>query len=116
MASVESNAVYRSVGTILTNTNETVCYTCPAEFTATLTSIRVSDNGGASGAARVEWHDDSASADYCVIHNGAFSANTALEIELKPLVLNPGDEIRVTGASGYHVIVSGLEEPKRRGR
>lgn len=113
MASVEKGADYHSYGTILDSSSETTCYTCPSGNRADVTQIRVADNGGASGSARVEWYDASATASLCVVHNGAFSANTALDIELKPLRLQPGDEIRVTGASGYHVIVSVLESHRQ---
>lgn len=113
MATSEVILPYVSKGTALTNTNETTCYTCPARTWAQVTMIRIADDAGGAGAARVEWFDFSATASFALVHNGAFAVNTALLLTPDRLALDDGDEIRVTGASGYHVVISAIENARR---
>lgn len=105
---------YDSIGTQLSGSSETTCYTCPANTWAQVSLIRICDNAGGSGSARVAWGDASAGATYALIHGGVFSANTALTLTFDRLALSVGDTIKVTGANGYHVVVSVIQYASRR--
>jgi hypothetical protein len=112
MASVEKGGNYLSRATLLDGSSETTCYEVAKNKAASLTSIRVAKNDGSTGSARVVWHIAQDNTDVCIVHNGTIPANSALEIELKPLAMRERDEIRVTASAGAHVIVSGLEEAR----
>lgn len=112
MASVEIGGNYMSVGKALAGSSETACYTVPAKKWASLTTIRAAKDDGTSGTARVVWFIAQDSVSICLVDDAVIPANSALEIELKPLAMRPGDEIRVTSAAGVHIIVSGLEEAR----
>ncbi|MCX5581491.1 hypothetical protein [Kaistia terrae] len=112
MSSVEIGGNYMSRGTILADGSETECYTVPAKKWASLTSIRAAKNDGAAGTARVVWFIAQTGTAVCLAHDAVIPANSALEIELKPLAMRSGDEIRVTASAGVHVVISGLEEAR----
>jgi hypothetical protein len=112
MASVEKGGNYLSRATLLTDGTETSCYTVTANKNASLTSIRAAKDDGTAGAARVVWFIAQGGTSVCLVDDAVIPANSALEIELKPLAMRAGDEIRVTASAGVHVIVSGLEEAR----
>lgn len=96
----------------LSGSSETTCYTVPKNKWAHLTSVRAAKNDGSAGTARVVWFITGTGVSICLAHNAVIPANSALELELKPLAMSAGDEIRVTSAAGVHVIISGLEEAR----
>lgn len=112
MSSVEIGGNYMSRGKILAGSSETECYTVPPKKWASLTSIRAAKDDGTAGSARVVWFIAQTSTAICLAHDAVIPANSALEIELMPLAMRSGDEIRVTSAAGVHVIISGLEEAR----
>lgn len=112
MASVEKAGNYMSRATMLDSSSETSCYTVPPNKWANLTSIRAARDDGTAGTARVVWFISQGSVSICLADDAVIPANSALEIELKPLAMTTGDEIRVSSAAGVHVIVSGLEESR----
>lgn len=113
MATSEQILPYVSVGTALTDTSATTCYTCPTKTWAQVTLVNVCDSAGGSGAATVAWYDASANVTFTIVKLQAFAANAALDLTFDRLALDDGDEIRVTGANGYHVVVSAIENARR---
>lgn len=112
--SVEKLAIYKSIGTALGSGSETDCYTCPSDTKMEVTEIRVAHNAGTAGVAKVIWYDASSTTNFTILFSGTVPLNNALVINPLPLHLEAGDKIKVTGASGQHVIVTGLQEPVRR--
>lgn len=113
MATSEDILPFNSKGTALTDGSATTCYTCPTKTWAQVTQISIVDSGGGAGAATVTWLDSSASVTYTLEKAKAFAANTSLQLSYDRLALDAGDLIKVTGASGYHVVVSAIENARR---
>lgn len=113
MATAEDILPFNSKGTVLVGSDPTAVYTCPTRTWAQVTLIWITDDGGASGAVTVTWFDNSANTVFILGTALTFEANDALVFELDRLALDEGDEIRVTGAEGYHVIVSAIENARR---
>ena len=106
---------YRSTATALTDTNATVVYTCPTSATAAFIAwINICDTSGGTGTATIQWVDSSASATWTIVNAKAIAANAAIDMEL-PIVLEPGDTLKVTAdAATLHVIVTVLEVAGRK--
>lgn len=113
MATSEDILPFISKGTILDSSDPTAVYTCPTRTWAQVTLIWITDDGGASGAVSVSWFDSSANTVFILGTSLTFEANDALVFELDRLALDEADQIRVTGATGYHVVVSAIENARR---
>jgi hypothetical protein len=115
MTAVIEEGARRSFGTVLTDTNETVVYECPAGATATyLTWLNVSDDAADARTITLRWTDASAAATYTLIFQATIAANAQTRIELD-LVLDAGDTLKATAsAAGMHVVVTGKEFVRRK--
>jgi len=83
-------------------TYETV-YTCPANATAEVTFIHVVNGGSSTNTVEVEWY---VSADTYTSHflkGKSINASDYVTFNNIDLVLQPGDEIRVTPTSAGHI-------------
>lgn len=81
---------------------ETV-YTCPANCIAEITFVHVVNGGGSTNSVEVEWY---VSADNYTSHflkGKSLNASEYVTFSDIDLVIQPGDEIRVTPASAGHI-------------
>ena len=112
MAAINTGVSYESVPFALTGTGTTDVYTCgdDGESWLDLAGVMVVDPAGAVlTAAKVEWYDISATTAYTLVPAtvGLPTASENLVFVCEPTIrMRVGDEIRVTGASGHHVIIT----------
>lgn len=108
---------YRSVGTVLANTNKTAVYTCPTTIKAAFVVwVRTSDDASDARGLTLAWYDTSLATEFILGSVQALAANTPLAEELY-LALEPGDELRATAsAAGMHVTVTTIEITGRNER
>jgi hypothetical protein len=83
-------------------TYETV-YTCPANCTAELTFVHVVNGGGSTNSVDVEWYVSADSYTSHFLKGKSLGASDYITFTNIDLVLQPGDEIRVTPASAGHI-------------
>ena len=102
---------YKNASVDLTTTDKTNVYTCPAETTAIVKSIRVTEDSGNNDTIAVELYDDSATATFKITGTLAISASTSTELLSAPLVLEESDIVKATAgtANRIHVIMSVLQ-------
>ncbi len=112
MAAINVGLSYESVPFALTGAGATDVYTVgdDSEKWIYLAGVMVTDpTGVVLTAARVEWYDLSATTSYTLVPAtvGLPTASENLVFVCKPMIrMQVGDEIRVTGASGHHVITT----------
>lgn len=112
MSAINVGLSYESVPFALTGTGATDVYTVgdEAESWIDLAGVMVTDPTGAvATAAKVEWYDLSATTSYTLVPAtvGLPTATENLVFVCEPTIrMRVGDEIRVTGASGHHVITT----------
>lgn len=81
---------------------ETV-YTCPSNCIAEITFVHVVNGGGSTNSVELEWY---VSADNYTSHflkGKSLNASEYVTFSDIDLVIQPGDEIRVTPASAGHI-------------
>ena len=102
---------YKNASVDLTSTDKTTVYTCPAETTAIVKSIRVTEDSGNNDTIAVELLDSSATATFKITGTLTISASTSTELLSAPLVLEESDAIKATAgtANRIHVIISVLQ-------
>ena len=83
-------------------TYETV-YTCPANCTAELTFVHVVNGGGSTNSIDVEWYVSADSYTSHFLKGKSLGASDYITFTDIDLVLQPGDEIRVTPTSAGHI-------------
>ena len=83
-------------------TTETV-YTCPANATAEITFIHVVNGGGSSNTVEVEWYVDADNYTSHFLKGKNISSGDYINFSNVDLVLQPGDELRVTPSSAGHI-------------
>ncbi len=99
---------YVSTPTVLSDTNETTCYTVPTGKYAYIQQLIAADTTGAARTLTVKYRKSGT--DYTVVFQGAIAANNALDIDFKPLQLEAADSIKCTAsAATVHVTINTLE-------
>lgn len=83
-------------------TYETV-YTCPTNCIAELTFIHVVNGGGSTNSVEVEWYVAADSYTSHFLKGKSLNASDYVTFSDIDLVLQPGDEIRVTPSSAGHI-------------
>ena len=111
MAAINVGLSYESKPFALTGTGETDVYTVgdDGESWIDLAGVLVTDPGSVSTAVRIRWFDLSANTSYTLVPASMAlpSATENLEFICEPTIrMRVGDEVRVTGASGHHVITT----------
>jgi len=83
-------------------TYETV-YTCPANCVAEVTFIHVVNGGASTNTVEVEWYVSADSYTSHFLKGKSINASDYVSFNDIDLVLQPGDEIRVTPTSAGHI-------------
>ena len=86
-----------------TGTTAEAIYTCPANAIAEVTFIHVVNGGASTNTVEVEWY---VSADTYTSHflkGKSINASDYVSFSNIDLILQPGDEIRVTPTSAGHI-------------
>ena len=81
---------------------ETV-YTCPANCTAEVTFIHVVNGGGSTNTVEVEWYVAADSYTSHFLKGKSLGGGEYISFNQIDLVLQSGDEIRVTSTSAGHI-------------
>lgn len=115
MATVFPEGSYRQFYSVIADANETVVYTCPATgfLAAYVLWITASDDAADARTITLAWRDSSAAVTVTLNYQAAIAANTAFEREFKPLVLEPGDTVRVTASAGGMHVTGAVIEVRR---
>ena len=100
---------YKNSKVDLTTTNETTLYSCPANTTAIVKSIIVSEDSG--NADTITLTISSGGNDFSLYKVKAVSANGTIELLIAPLVVQASEILKVTAATAdrLHVVASYLE-------
>ena len=83
-------------------TYETV-YTCPTNCIAEITFVHVVNGGGSTNSVEVEWYVSTDNYTSHFLKGKSLNASEYVTFSDIDLVLQPGDEIRVTPASAGHI-------------
>ena len=102
--------IYKNAGINLTTTSLTTIYTVPANRTAIIKNIQISNEHSSNNLVEVFVTDSSASATYEVFHE-SMAADTTTNGALAPIILESGDALKIKTANANVVegIVSYLE-------
>ena len=103
--------IYKNASVDLTTTDQTALYTVPAETTAIVNSIRITNDQSSSSTIAVVLTDSSASATFAVTGTATVGANASTELLTRPFVLEESDILKGTAANAdrLHVIISVLQ-------
>lgn len=102
---------YKNAAVVMTSTGATDLYSCPANTRAIVQSVNVANVDGSDRYVTVTWFDSSTAQNYTLLFNGFIPAGTALNALDVPLVLEPGDIVRVqaSAANTLHATASILQ-------
>ena len=78
-------------------------YTCPANCSAELTFVHVVNGGGSTNSVDVEWYVAADNYTSHFLKGKSLNASDYITFTNIDLVLQPGDEIRVTPTSAGHI-------------
>ena len=104
-----------TVGTSLTTTAETTCYTANVQLVQ-MASIRATNKDTTSRDLTVYWYDDSATASYRLLKSTPVQAVSHVEMLFSDgFTLREDDAIRAeaSAANAFDVIVTIIETPGR---
>lgn len=101
---------YKNKKVDLTNTSNTTLYTTPANTSAIIKSLLVSEDSGNADTITVTLVN-SASAIFSLFKTKSVGANATEELLTRPLVVQEGEIIKVAAATGgrLHVVLSLME-------
>jgi len=101
---------YKNAKVDLTTTNATTVYTTPTGATAIVKSILMSEDSDNADTITITI-TDSSTAVFSVFKEKSIGAKATTELLTAPLVLNAGDILKATAATGgrLHIIASILE-------
>jgi len=101
---------YKNAKVDLTTTDATTVYTTPTGVIAIVKSILMSEDSNNADTITITI-TDSSTAVFSVFKDKAVTAKQTLELLTAPLVLNAGDILKATAATGgrLHIIASILE-------
>jgi hypothetical protein len=90
----------RSNGTALPAAVPTVVYTCPANFTAQIVLLVVSNKGSGNKTVTISWTDSHSGSSYSIVAGYTLSGYNFLKFDQSYLVLNAGDTLTITSEAG----------------
>ena len=102
--------IYKNAGINLTTTSLTTIYTVPANRTAIVKNIQISNEHSSNNLVEVFITDTSASATYEIYHKSLASGET-INAALAPVIMESGDVLKIQCGTANTVegIVSYLE-------
>ena len=102
--------IYKNAGINLTTTSLTTIYTVPANRTAIVKNIQISNEHSSNNLVEVFVTDSSASATYEIYHKSLASGET-INAALAPVIMESGDVLKIQCGTANTVegIVSYLE-------
>ena len=102
--------IYKNAGINLTTTSLTTIYTVPANRTAIVKNIQISNEHSSNNLVEVFITDTSASATYEIYHKSLASGET-VNAALAPVIMESGDVLKIQCGTANTVegIVSYLE-------
>ena len=104
-----------TIGTSLTTTTETTCYTANVQFVQ-LASIRATNKDTTGRDLTVSWYDASATASYRLLRNTPVQAGAHVDMQFPDgFTLREDDAIRAeaSAANAFDIIVTVIETPGR---
>jgi hypothetical protein len=101
-----ASAKQRSKGTNLVAATPTVVYQCPANFTAQVVLLVVSNKGAGNKTVLINWTDSHSGNSYSIVSGYVISAYSFLKFDQSYLVLNAGDSMTITSEAGSSMDVT----------
>ena len=99
----------------LSTTGLTTVYTCPANFSATIKEVWVTNIDGSSAAdITLKWTDTSASATFDLVSTFSVAADNYLRINDANIFLESGDIFKAQASAANDLTVSIFVEEQRR--
>ena len=113
----------KNAGVSLTGTSLTAVYTCPANFTARVREIFITNVDGSNAAdITLSWTDTSASATYSLLSTLSVAADNIYRIDNANIMLEAGDilkaqagaanDLMVLTKSHYHIACAAVCSPR----
>ena len=96
----------RSKGTALPAATPTVVYQCPANFTAQMVLLVVSNKGSGNKTVTINWTDSHTGSSYSIVAGYTLSAYNFLKFDQSYLVFNAGDSMTITSEAGSSMDVT----------
>ena len=90
--------IYKNAGINLTTTDLTTVYTVPANRTAIIKNIQISNEHSSNNLVEVFVTDSSASATYEIFHE-SMAADSTTNAALAPIILESGDALKIQAAN-----------------
>ena len=99
----------------LSSTGLTTVYTCPANFSATIKEVWVTNVDGSNAAdITLKWTDTSASATFDLVSTFSVAADNYLRINDANIFLETGDIFKAQASAANDLTVSIFIEEQRR--
>lgn len=93
----------RSLGTNHPANATTRCYTCPNNYTAKVVLLLVANNTNGNSVISIKWHDTTTNLSYNIAPTYTLSSYSFLQFNESYLILNSGDYLEITTASGSDI-------------
>ena len=101
----------KNAGVSLTGTSLTAVYTCPANFTARIREIFITNVDGSNAAdITLSWTDTSASATYSLLSTLSVAADNIYRIDNANIMLEAGDILKAQAGAANDLVVSAFVE------
>ena len=101
----------KNAGVSLTGTSLTAVYTCPANFTARVREIFITNVDGSNAAdITLSWTDTSASATYSLLSTLSVAADNIYRIDNANIMLEAGDILKAQAGAANDLVVSAFVE------
>lgn len=99
-----------SIGSSPTAGSSTTLYTVPTGYRALWVLYYVHNTGSNTKTFTLQWYDSSANATYDILNGDSFTAKETLQVSGSYIVLEEGDQVKVTPeASSTFTVILTLE-------
>jgi len=97
----------KNAAAALSSTDLTTIYTCPANFTAKIKEVWVTNVDGSSAAdITLKWTDASASATYAILSTKSVAADSYIQLIDTNIILEAGDIFKAQASAADDLTVS----------